>query len=265
MQVLHNARTIPEVLEWLRPLRDSIGRTYIIADITFIPCNPDKLWKPSFLDLSNHQQLQHSECRGPNPKVDNDGSDYALLGSHPHFHHPSSGEQSLQFSSADEEELLRLCISHRRFPPISSANENILEGACHTITHGTKLGRKPLTTTDKIKLLRALRGRINQYNLALTIARKLRWSKALESVGQPIGLQQRLSPMVALQIRSEQCGHFVRQLKVVNYDYEWSGAAGWLARIWAAVGEPIAQPGQWKRWTELGSLNLRCDGCEGTT
>ncbi|KAF8516165.1 hypothetical protein BU17DRAFT_51089 [Hysterangium stoloniferum] len=234
-------RIVPDTLAWLHALRDHIGKIYVSADFTFIPCKENSKWNPPFQSLIKSQEIQNSPLSGPNPIVDLP----SLNGANSHLglchllHHCVSLERvATVLSLAEESELSELCKSHTRQPAFTSGAENTLT------TSSTLLS--PLTGQEKADLLVALRERKFYHLLAIGIAHKLGWDDAITRLGLPTGPQHGLPPMWALQRSAENHGYILSQLTVKkNYGYRWGGAAGWLARIWEAAGKPSAGPGVW--------------------
>jgi len=220
-------KTTPEVLAWLHSLRKDIGRTYTSADFTFLPCQVDQIWKPLFRDMTILPTIQHNKCLPPSGVTP---GGHSLSGSRVGVSTPLSKDE--------EEELLRLARDYLDFLPPPTLSERFLTQKCTTLLKHQDPPRKPLTNKDKVKTLNVLRERSAYRKVALGVAQKLGWDNAIKHVGDPFGMQRRMDADIPLQNKALDHDYNVRHLHLLQNNTYWTGAAGWLARVWKAAGEP---------------------------
>lgn len=116
---------------------------------------------------------------------------------------------------------------------------------CHRVLSN----KNPLNDTEKGRLLLVLKDRKRYQELAVAIAKNLGWGRFVDKLGRPDGEQARLSVMSGLQWKAEASGCLVKKHSLGRY----SGAAGWLARIWEAAGSPSILLQDWKLAVEQSS------------
>jgi hypothetical protein len=157
-------------------------------------------------------------------------------------------------SEKEEGELLDLSADFLRFIPPSTPSEKSTIGRCWVIICGPANGFEPLSDSERSKLFLDLKNRMQRRELALAIAKSLRWSKGITEVGGPGGKQTQMGPMIALQREAEASGCLVSILQIPTSRALSGNAAGWLARVWKAEGCPVVSPEEWAMAVEQGQL-----------
>lgn len=157
----------------------------------------------------------------------------------------SSGsiEPTRRLSTEDDKLLISLAQDLLKFKPIQTARETPTIVMCYRVIRG----RNPLNDTEKARLLSVLKTRKQYQELAVAIAKSLQWDKFVDELGRPDGEEQaQLSAMFGLQQKAEASGCLVTILIQRHSLGRYSGAAGWLARIWEAAGSPSIESRDWK-------------------
>lgn len=134
-----------------------------------------------------------------------------------------------------------------QFLPPLTLSEGYLSQKCTTFAKNQGPPRGPLTIKQQVNTLNALKLRSTYRHMSLSIAQKLGWEAAVKKVGDPFGSQRLLGSDLPLQSKATEHGYLLFDLHVFSNDTFWMGAAGWLARIWEAAGEPTIATAEWKR------------------
>jgi hypothetical protein len=237
-------RSLDGVRDWIHSWRDHIGRVYTSASLCFRPCPPASTSEPRsmpFRSLESQTAALHqfrcvpsstAGCETPSCSA-NSGSSL-----------PHSSIKTISKLSADDEKLLiSLAEDLLQFQkPIQTARETPTIVMCHRVLGG----RNPLDDAEKGRLLSVLKNRRQYQELAVAIAKNLGWGKLVDELGRPDGEQARLSSMFGLQQKAKVSGCLVTVLIQRHSLGQYSGAAGWLARMWEAAGSPSIASQVWK-------------------
>jgi len=177
--------------------------------------------------------------------------DSELSESLPHL--PRSIEPE-KLSANNEKLLASLAKDLLRFKPIQTARETATIVMCHRVLSDNY----PLNDAEKGRLLLVLKDRKHYQELAVAIAESLGWGELVDKLGKPDGEQARLKAMFGLQWKAEASGCLVNVLIQRHSLGRYSGAAGWLARIWEAAGSPSISSPDWKLAVEQSRIKLAC-------
>ena len=161
-------------------------------------------------------------------------------------HSSGSIEPALELSAENEKLLISLAQDLLRFQPMQTAPETSTIVMCFRVVRG----KNPLNDAEKGRLLLVLKNRKQYQELAVAIAKNLGWEKFIDELGRPDGEQARLSVMFGLQQKAEASGCLVNVVVQRHSLGRYGGAAGWLARIWEAVGSPSIASQDWKSAVE---------------
>jgi hypothetical protein len=237
-------QSIQEVIDWIHQFRDDIGRTYTSTSITCFTRRPHDHRLPFASLMSATAPFHHLVCVPPSP-----ASNHAPIRSASTYYPAVSSPQNVaprKLSAEEELELIHLADDLLNYMPLPIASERSIIIRCWRIIYGPARGAEPLSDAHRSELYSALKNRICKRKLVLAIANNLGWSKAVQEVGVPEGEQMQKDDMVALRREAEASGCLVSILVIrVTSFTGWGGAAGWLARVWEAIGRPIVSPDEW--------------------
>lgn len=234
-----------EVLEWLHQLRNDMGRTYASADFKICPCREDDtVWQPLFADLTNSPTLQRNNVKAPSQAPPASGAD------------SSRNLRSTEPVLLEENEKVFLILArdHLRFAPPETLSEVCLLRNCSALVKGS------LTAEDKAETVKILRQRQSYRFLACSIAQKLGWEDAVFEVGYPFAEQRQLDHNLSLQAQAADHGYLLQDFHIFQFNTQWKGVAGWLARVWEAAGKPTIDAKKWRdtleEYSELAGITL---------
>ena len=166
--------------------------------------------------------------------------------------HLSASIEPAKLSTENEKLLVSLAKDLLQFKPIQTARETATIVMCHRVLSDNN----PLNNTEKGCLLSVLKDRKQYQELAVAIAESLGWGKLVDKLGRPDGEQARLSSMFGLQWKAEASGCLVNVLIQRHTLGRYSGAAGWLARIWEAAGSPRILSQDWELSVKQSRIKL---------
>ena len=164
--------------------------------------------------------------------------------------HLSASMETL--STEDGKLLVGLANDLLQFKPIQTARETATIVMCHRFLSDNN----PLDDTEKRRLLLVLTDRKQYQELAIAIAESLGWGRFVDELGRPDGKQAQLSSMFGLQWEAEASGCLVSVLIQRHALGRYSGAAGWLARIWKAAGSPRILSQDWELSVKQSRIKL---------
>lgn len=235
-------RSLDDVREWIHSWRDHIGRVYTSASPFFSPCPPasdHEAHSMPFRSLESQTAALHRYlCVLPSTSGDDTQNVKPVGLSSPHL---SGSMKPAKLSTKDGKFLVSLAQDLLRFKPIQTARETATIVMCHRVLSD----KNPLNDAEKGRLLLVLKNRKQYQELAVAIAKSLGWGELVDKLGRPDGEQARLSVMFGLQWKAEASGCLVNVLIQRHSLGRYSGAAGWLARIWEAAGSPSISSRDW--------------------
>jgi hypothetical protein len=240
-------RSLDGVRDWIHGWRDHIGRVYTSASVCFKsrpPASNSEAHSMPFRSLESQTAALHRfQCVPPSTaggETQSFSANVKRVGSS--LPHSSGSKPTLRLSADDNIVLISLAQDLLRFKPIQTARETTTIVMCHRVLRG----RNPLNDAEKGRLLLVLKNRKQYQELAVAIANNLGWGEFVDKLGRPDGEQAQLSVMIDLQRKAAASGCLVNVLIQRHSLGRYSGAAGWLARIWKAAGCPSIALQYWK-------------------
>ena len=253
-------RSLDDVRDWIHSWRDRIGWVYTSASLCFRPCLPasnSEAHSMPFRSLkSQTAALYRFQCVAPSTagsETPSFSANMKPVGSS--LPHSDSIKPTLKLSTENEQLLISLAQNLLRFKPIQTARETTTIVMCYRVLRGNN----PLNDAEKGRLLLVLKNRKQYQELAVAIAKSLGWGKFVDELGRPDGEQTQLSAMFGLQQKAEASGCLVAVLIQRHSLGRYSGAAGWLARIWEAAGSSSIASRDWKLAVERSRITNSLD------